>query len=851
MKQLLVALLCGGGMMPMVAFAQGANPPSQADQTTTQTRASGAPTGLAPDEADTTGVTDNAPGDVVVTARRQSENLQNVPSTVQAISGESVQKLALTQFQDVASIVPGLSLGTGNLQSGLAPAPSIRGVSYDVAASPSPTVDLYVNEVPINAGVAFQTIYDLGGVEVLRGPQGTLRGRTAPSGAILLSTRKPDLHDVGGYASLLGTQKGSINGQGAINVPLIDDVLAVRVAGAIDQGDGNFVHSVSGGVSPFRNTESGRASVSLNPFEGFDAGVVYQYTHQNSRQYVQYEGQGASGGVLPTAPFGYNGPRIEAGDRATASEAPRFADQTTHQITGFANLSVLGHTLSYVGGYVEQGSHVRQAQDNANLVRGDYFQDLHTTSVAQSHELRLASDNRSGFLSYTAGYFHSYSRNSVIGVQPASFLPGAFGSPADVPDPGQFNPRFALDLNIASGGPSIEDSFFGNVTLRLGRRTELTGGVRYIRSKQDASTSVKLASGLIAQAIGLPCDLAGFPSTYPGYCDIPITLNQPVGGGVNNKVDKPVVYNVSLSHRFSDSILVYATIGSSWRRGGNNFFTNNAEHSPALDALLFLANETSTSYEVGLKTNFLDRRLRFNIAGFYQRFRNLNFQLQAVPYLSANGATVVAESSTFSTAADAEVKGFDADLSFAVTPNWSFGVTASYADGKVANDLIPCRDSNFDGVPDAGVVTVADFRARNLYIAQCVSNQSVSRDPLWSATAQSELRQPLGASEGYLRGLLSFYPENDRRNVGYRSPAYALVNLYAGVRAPEGQWDVGVFARNLFDTGVRLGREPVDVNPLGNTSALFGDGVNTGYREVVYTPPLEVGVSVRYAFGSR
>lgn len=529
-------------------------------------------------------------------------------------------------------------------------------------------------------------------------------------------------------------------------------------------------------------------------------------------------------------------------------ENPRSSDTVNHQVTGNLNLHLFGQTLSYVGGYYSRDNQSRNPQDSANLVRGDVFQDLRSTSDVQSHEVRLASDDRTSFFSYTLGYFHAFSKSGTNGTSPASFFPGAFGSPANVANPALFDPRYRLDVLITSNARNKEDSFFGSATLRFGERTELTGGLRYIISTQNASTDVSLGSGLLARALPVPCALAGFGSTYPGFCDIPLVLNTRISGGTNDQRNKPVVYNVSASHRFSDELLAYATVGSSWRRGGSNFFINNGENAPQLNALTFLANETSTSYEVGIKTNFFDRRVRFNLAGFYQKFKNLNYQLQGVPYLSANGATTIVEAGSFNYAADAVVKGFDADLSFAATPFWTIGVTGSYANGRVDNVPIPCRDSNFDGVPDAGDPTVAQFRSRGIYFAQCDSNDPVSRDPLWSATAQSEIRQPVGQSEAYLRGLLSYYPENGRRNVGYRVPNYALANLYAGVRSPDGAWDVGLFARNLFNAGVRLSREPIESLPGGNLVATFG---STGYREVTYTNPFEAGLSVRFGFGSR
>lgn len=854
MKRLMFTLLCSAATVvgSQAAQAQQATPSVGSDALATSSATTPNMTPATQgdgSQSDTTGVTDSAAADIVVTARRQSESLQNVPATVQAISGESIKKLNFTQFQDVAAVVPGLTLNTSGYNSGGAPAPSLRGVSYDATSSPSPTVDIYYNEVPTSANLVFQALYDIGGIEVLRGPQGTSRGRTAPSGAILLSTHKPDLADVGGYISMLGTQRGSINGQAALNLPLITDRVAIRLSGVVDQGQGNFVKSANGGVEPFRNTESGRASLALTPFDGFNANVVYQYTHTNSRQYLQVAGDGAVGGVVATAPAGYNGPVISGGDRLSSGEVPLFNNQRSHQLTGTANLSVLGHTLSYVGGYNKVDNNARNTVDTENSYTGDAFQVLPSVSQAQSHELRLASDNKNSFFSYAVGYFHSFSKGSLDGTTIGSYLPGAFGSPANLPDPKLFNPNYILGVAISNRTKNIEDSFYGTATLKLGSATELTGGVRYIISKQRAFTGVTVTSGTLAAAVPVPCALAGLAaSPYAGYCNIALNLNAPAGGGSSDDRNTPIVYSASLSHRFNDQVLAYATVGSSWRRGGNNFFLTNGENAPSLSALTFLPNETSTSYEVGVKTNFFDRRLRLNVAGFYQKFKNLNFLTQSVPYLSSSAASVMVGSSSINVAADAVVKGFDADANFVITPLWSFGVTASYADGKVDHDVVPCRDGNLDGKPDSGTPTVAQFRAANEFIAQCVTNQSVSRDPIWSATAQSEIHYPVGSSEVYLRGLASYNPENSRRSVGYRVPGYTLVNLYAGLRAEDSRWDVGVFARNLFNKGVLLSREPANLGTGGQNATTFGD---TGYAEATYTPPFEAGLSVRYSFGSR
>lgn len=790
-------------------------------------------------------------GEVIVTARRTSENLQNVPTTVSAVSGDSLKKLAITQFQDVAAVVPGLSLGTGSVTAGRSPAPSIRGVTYDASTQASPTVDIYQNEVPIDGGTAFQAVYDVQAIEVLRGPQGTLRGRTAPSGAITLTTRRADTHGFGGYVSALASDHGGRNLQGALNVPIIDGVLGVRLAGVVDDNKGDFVTSINSSLLPLKSTRSGRISVNFTPTDDFDATLSYQKLNSHKRNFTQVAGAGAVGGVSAAAPAGYNGPVITASQRLDVDDAPRFNYSDNDFLSAQLNWSVLGHRLSYVGGYTKGDSTTRGALDYGNFVVGrSYFQNLNTKNSQTTHEVRLSSDNKGGLIEYTLGYFYSKGPSTTGGTQVASFLAGAFGSPGAPSNPRILDSRYSLPTLINVDNHATENSLFGNVRVHLGDATELSGGIRKIVSKVDNVQTVFLGAGTIARSIGVPCSAAGFASTYGGgYCDIPIAAGtSPVQNSSQKNTEKPTVYNLSISHRFSDQILSYGTFATSWRRGANNFAMPNAEKDAVLSSLIFLPDEKSKSFETGLKTNWLERRLRLNLAVFYQKYDGLLFQVSSIPFISASGAAVTLGNTTINVGADSVVKGFDFDGAFQITSNWSISGGISYADGKVDNDTVPCRDSNFDGVPDTGSPTFNDFRSRNIHVATCKSNGSVSRDPKWTGTLQSEYWRPIGPVEGYVRGLLSYYPKNDRRNVSYTVPDYGLLNVFAGVRSADGAWDVNLFARNLTKTNVETSRDPDYTTAAGGIATFFGP---SGYRWVTYTPPREVGVSVRYAFGVR
>ncbi|MGH1560408.1 hypothetical protein ACRAWD_27585 [Caulobacter segnis] len=215
-------------------------------------------------------------------------------------------------------------------------------MSYDASTQASPTVDIYQNDVPIDGGTAFQAVYDVQAIEVLRGPQGTLRGRTAPSGAITLTTRKADAHDFGGYVSALGTDHGGRNLQGAVNVPLIDGILGVRLAGVVDENKGDFVTSINSRFLPLKSTRSGRISVNFTPTDNFDATVSYQKLNSHKRSFTQVAGDGAVGGVSSAAPAGYDGPVITASQRLDVDDAPRLNYADNDFLSAQLNWEILG-----------------------------------------------------------------------------------------------------------------------------------------------------------------------------------------------------------------------------------------------------------------------------------------------------------------------------------------------------------------------------------------------------------------------------------------------------------------------------------------------------------------------------
>ena len=773
-------------------------------------------------------------GEIVVTARRRSESLQEVPQTVNAVTADTIQKLNMTTFADIQAVVPGLTLQQSN--SPVGSSASLRGVSYSaLGTGGQPTVAEYVNEVAVNPLEIFQSLFDIGQIEVLKGPQGTTRGVSAPSGAITLTTRRPDLSNFGGYISAQATDLQGRNAQGALNIPIIKDVLAVRLAGVVDHTDNDGVRSIHSSLRPWNKSTGERISVSFEPNDAFNANIMYQHLDHSQGSFQQVLGEG-NGGVNPP---------ISARQQVGVQDLPTTFTQHFDFVVAQVDSRIFGQHLSYVGSYDHFNLKSVTSQDTANgLPFVDPQQFISTPSEGTTQEIRLASDPAPGrFFDYVVGAYYSWGAPHTTGTQPASFLPGAFGPPNLPPSTTAFNPNFAIPVGFG-GDPTgaQETSFFGNVTFHLGDKTELSGGVRHIISVVSTHLNTLLGNGLIAlpsSIFGGNCGAAHLASTYAGFCDLPLNTASVISNTSGHTSDRPNVYTVSLSHHITRDLLVYANTGTSWGAPLQTFSLQGgitASTDPQIQALTFHPPETSRGYEVGLKSTFLDGRARLNFALFRQRFTGLFIGVPGISYF--NDANNSVSQANMQASIDALVQGFDVDAAWQITPEWNMSVQGSYAHSTTSS-LVPCN------IPGA-VLNNPNF------VSFCPGG-SASRLPLWNLTAQSEYVHPVADNvDGFVRGLFNYYPQNKYVEPNFAAPSYALLDLFLGVRSHDGSWEASVFARNVSNTSKELDQNPQATTLGGLVSQFPTLNLPTNYFSVTqYTPRREVGVNVRYAWGSR
>ena len=783
--------------------------------------------------ADTTEYSDVV---IIVQARRRDEDVQDVPAVINAVTADDLQKLNMREFSEVKTLAPGLDLTSA--ADGVSGSARLRGVNFDTRASGNnATVEFYYNDAPISAGVVLQQMYDIAQVEVLRGPQGTLRGRASPSGSITVTTRKPNLNSFGGFADWTANDIGTLNFKGGLNVPIIEGVAAIRVAGVVDKSDADEVRPLNKSVDgrdPFSETYGGRISALVEPTDWLRLEGTYQRMDRKALTYDQAISFSEVNPAAMASPV-----LIRAEDRLSIQEEAREIRQIYDIFNWRAELAGFGQRLIYQGQHSKQKVDTSENQDFGNFFPNrDLNQFTHTKAIGTSHEIRLQNEERVfGMFDYVVGVFDNKLDSPTTFTRPTPVrLPVAFGGGLAT----------VVQTAIGRANTTHEQSYFGNLTAHLGEATEISGGVRQIEYKSDSSLIV---NGNLLTAI--------------------------------NQDEDKLIYSASIKHNFSPDFLVYASTGSSWRPGINVVGDFNIAQSALEQSFLHLPAESSKSYEIGFKSTLMDG-LRFNLTAYHQKYKNFPYRVpdSGVFYINTvalrdstgavTGTAQQVASFNFVGAVPVEVNGIESELSYDVSDRWNVGLFASYSLGKIKNGTIPCNDLNGDGVPDASgsAPSLADLQAavgaNNL--SACSVSQRSAQLPPFTATLQSEYSMPISNKvDGYLRGLLSYNGKSkgDPTNEFDDVSGYALLNLYAGIRDPDGMWEVSLFAKNLLDTTKVLTRSSPLFTAYQQLPGAIINGVPTitgspsaatfpsTYTAATVTPPREFGLNVRFYFGSR
>ena len=760
--------------------------------------------------------------EVVVTARRKVETLQEVPLTVNALSSEKIADLNIRKLEDISSVVAGLTIE----EDTIGPSASIRGVRFDTFASGNnPTVEFYLNDSPIVSLSAIQAMFDIAQIEVLRGPQGTLRGRASPSGAITLRTNRPDLQETEGYIDQTVTNIGGQNTRFAVGTPIIDDRLAVRLAGFYEQNKGNRVESINSDDDPKYEGGGARLSLRMAPTDTFEANVMYQRMKPRRLMFTQVESANREDPNQPAPSQGDFKPE----DRKAVSD---IATESRHDLRRLGlelGWEVGGLKVNYAGSSTDMLVEWKDSDDAGDVFGPgsdqrlqDFGQETYTKTDGHSHEVRLAPlELVADKFTYVVGVLYQANESDTELTQP---------TPIYFPNFAPFNGALATvnNSNITSKGDSTEQSVFGNVTWMLSEKSEVSAGLRYIDYETENAVTL---------------DGSSLSDTDDDWTE--------------------TIYSLSYKHHYSDNLMAYATAGSSWRPGINavgNFSDDKSARELQFEQL---DPETSDSIEFGAKSSLMDGRLLLNGALFYQTFDNYPYRAggSGVYYVEDNGASRTVKQHSFVAAVPVDVYGLEVESRYQINHDWSVGALFSYAKGKIDDGTVPCNDyAPADGQPDSSGSAPSEAQINAATggqdVGACDVDYRSNYAPLWTTTLSSEYGFTVAGMDAYVRGLWTIYgsSKNDPTNNLDDVDSYNILNLYTGLRDAEGKWEAMLYAKNVADVEEVLTRgatpEGVGVQvlqPPTFTSA-SGETRSSGYRSISMTPEREIGLNFRYNF---
>ncbi|WP_020372177.1 TonB-dependent receptor [Rhizorhabdus wittichii] len=546
---------------------------------------------------------DGGLGEIIVTAQKRSENLQRVPVSVSALSSAQLDQQKIRNVTSIVSQIPSLQV-TGPFSDGL-PVFSIRGISsLDFGHNQSSPVALYVDEVykglPVLSSLQ---IFDLDRVEVLRGPQGTLFGKNTTGGAVNIFTKQPDLGD--GWTGYLSGGIGNLARRevnGGANVPLVEDKLAGRIAFSYTNVDG-FVRNRLPGKKDQGSIDDFalRASLLYKPSDGLR--FLLRGTRTRSTPDNAYGGLAKDIGVAGPGGVGFGTGYTRAGLGFFENESDRDGVINIHNqgvsLTTNWDLSD-SVALTAVSAY-DEGRWFSQEDSDATPFRIQEA-DFYSRAKAYSQDLRLASSS-DGPLQWMVGAY--YYRDKV-----------------DFRTTYKFYYEYAGDADGNGQLDCFDDGLTG---------CGYDNALRQVRTSLALYTqnSYKLDSGL-SFTLGLRYThdnnrLKSYRSTLR-YLD-PATGQEVLNAAVifdRPPVDKLKSENLSwklgVSQEFAGGALAYANYSRGWRGGafnGQAFF--------AAQEVTAVGPERLDSWEVGLKYQTPDRRLRINTAAFYYIYRDQQF----------------------------------------------------------------------------------------------------------------------------------------------------------------------------------------------------------------------------------
>ena len=732
-------------------------------------------------------------GDVVVTARRRAETIQSVPIAMSVIGGTALAETGTYNVNRLTQIQPTLQFYSTNPRNSAA---NIRGLGAPFGLTNDGIeqgVGIYVDQVYYSriASATFD-FTDTERIEVLRGPQGTLYGKNTTAGAINIITRPPSFTPEA-RVELSAGNYDFFQGKASVSGPLVDDKVAVRLSTSITSRRGTIYNTRQQEWQNAQDNLSLRSQFLWHATPTFDLTLSGDYARQNPNCCVQYYARvGATQRPLNrqyaalAAAQGCNVPSTNAFDRLTDVDTDLRARQELGGLSLVANWDVGEATLTSVSAW--RFWHWDPSNDRD-------FIGLPITTVSANpsqqsqvtQELRIASNGKRT-LDYVLGAFYFWQSIDTQGLQVQG--PAASAFLLNPTSAGGRNPATLNGLTSRNtiGFTNTSAALFGKLTWHVDDRLSVSPGLRLNYDRKDGSYVSVVTNG--AGSTTLTSDQRGVlaPQNYT-----PSFTNWNVSG------------DLTVAYEFNPNVHYYATYARSYKSGGINLsgLPLDAQNNPIL-ATQTVRPEKVNHFELGLKTQFADRRATVNIAGFwteigdYQATVN-NLQVNVLRGYLANAGRV-------------RTRGIEIDSAFRPTERFNVYANGAFTDARYTRftnapcppelsggTALPVVNGQIVGTPAAAGTPGASLPYCN------ISGQWLPGVSRWAFSygAEYDLPATVAGAEGqfylgYDGSYRSKFSSNPSRSAYTDINGYSLSNVRAGFKAP-GNLNAFVWVRNLFD----------------------------------------------------
>lgn len=717
-------------------------------------------------------------GDITVTARRRTERAQDVPIALTAISGDTIDRIGATNITQFAQLTPTLVIRNNNARNTFA---NIRGLgsNSDQNDGLEIGVGFYIDDVYYGrVGASQFDFIDLERVEVLRGPQGTLFGKNTTAGAINITTRSPSF-DFGFNGEATLGENGYHQVRGSLTGPLIEDLAAVRLTVSDTHRGGTLLNIFNGRKINDYDNFSVRGQLLLTPSPDFTIRIIGDYSKQRSYSRVSSivglfnryaNGATLSNNWLDRAARGGYTPRFDINDpfaREVDVNGPVQANMDGYGVSGKIDWNLGGVTLTSITAWRGWDWLPDNDSDTTPLaVTLRSGTDNHQRQFSQ--ELRLASSgNRK--IDYVVGLYYFWQNVNGLG----HYQQGPASASWNNPNANQTLANYALNgfLSYSVIEPVTKSyAAFGEATWHATDALSITAGLRFTHEDKTGLFDQYTAAGNDLSLLS-PADRAAAQALRDAI--------YPQKRYTTGLKDDALTGRITLSYKVAPDVLTYATYSRGSKSGGLSLGDLPAGVSPVVKP------ETVNAWEIGVKSQFWDRRITLNAAAYWTEVKN--YQAGVTEQIGTTSSSI----RYISNIPGVRSRGIELDLTVAPTQWIRFTASAAY------NEAVYKDYRNAQVAPEN----------RNVTQVQDLTGVQLANAPKFIYNISADFAQPISLAtpddEIYARVDFNHRSSNDTsgsNSIYTRIPGYGVANARIGLRLANASYDLSAWVTNLFDT---------------------------------------------------